>query len=99
MTDGGKELLPPENEEHEVPEEIGEIVEEMGEEKIQKIIEYRETHFGPIPHPRTLAQYQEIIPDAANRIIKMAERQQNHRMSIEKRVIYGDIVRADIGLK
>lgn len=34
---------------------------------------------GPIPHPRILADYENVLPGAADRIIKMAEREQEHR--------------------
>ncbi len=35
-----------------------------------------ETHFGPIPHPQILARYDEILPGAAERILKMAKKKQ-----------------------
>jgi uncharacterized membrane protein len=34
-----------------------------------------------------LAKYNEIIPDGAERIVAMAERQSAHRQSLEKRVV------------
>ncbi len=34
---------------------------------------------GPLPHPQILAQYNQAVPNAADRIIKMAESQSNHR--------------------
>jgi uncharacterized membrane protein len=37
---------------------------------------------GPLPPPEQLAQYEQIIPGAANRILTLAERQTNHRMEI-----------------
>jgi uncharacterized membrane protein len=42
---------------------------------------------GPLPHPSELAAYNQIIPNGADRIMKMAEDQSNHRMGIEKIVI------------
>ena len=41
-------------------------------------------HRGPIPAPETLARYNNILEGSADRIIKMAENQQNHRFEIEK---------------
>ncbi|MFH1760058.1 MAG: DUF2335 domain-containing protein [bacterium] len=41
---------------------------------------------GPIPHPQILQKYNEIVPDAAARIIKMAENQATHRQDLEKTV-------------
>jgi len=40
-------------------------------------------HIGPLPHPDLLAKYNEIIPDGANRIMTMAEKQQDHRSALE----------------
>lgn len=39
---------------------------------------------GPLPPPKLLEGYERICPGAADRIIKMAENQSSHRMSIEK---------------
>lgn len=46
-------------------------------------VAYEETYFGPIPDPKTLEQYNTILPDAAERILAMAERQAAHRQSLE----------------
>jgi uncharacterized membrane protein len=37
---------------------------------------------GPIPPPEQLAAYDQIVPGAANRILTMAEHEQNGRLSI-----------------
>ena len=50
-----------------------------------------EMYSGPIPSPEALARYEEIQPGAADRIIKMAEKQQEHRMSLETKAIGGQI--------
>lgn len=43
-------------------------------------------HFsGPIPHPKHVEGYEKIEPGAANRIISMAEKQQDHHIEMEKR--------------
>lgn len=52
---------------------------------------------GPIPHPDILKQYAEIIPDAPERILHLAEMQTIHRQGLEKTVIEGDNRRADRG--
>lgn len=56
------------------------------------------TFAGPIPPPELLRQYNEVIPDGANRIVTMAENQSSHRISLEKTVIKGDNRRANAGL-
>ena len=42
---------------------------------------------GPLPPPEILAKYEQILPGAADRIIKMAESQQSHRQRLEQKVI------------
>lgn len=45
-----------------------------------------------------LQQYKDVMADAPERIFSMAEKQQAHRMDLEKSVIKSDIRRADTGL-
>lgn len=42
---------------------------------------------GPIPSPDMMARYEEISPGFADRILTMAEKQANHRMQAEDRMI------------
>jgi len=44
-------------------------------------------HQGPIPCPDDLAEYNKIIPNGADRIMQMAEKQQHHRMELENIVV------------
>lgn len=53
---------------------------------------------GPIPDPENLAKYNEIIPDAANRILKMAESQASHRQDLESYVVKTNARRAYLGV-
>lgn len=46
---------------------------------------------GPIPSAEVLAAYESTLPGAADRIIKMAENQANHRSELEKLAIKGNI--------
>lgn len=41
---------------------------------------------GPLPSPGELAQYNRVLPDAANRILTMAEKQQQHHHNMEQQV-------------
>lgn len=50
-----------------------------------------EMYSGPIPPPEALARYEEIQPGAADRILKMAEKQQEHRMALETKAIGGQV--------
>lgn len=48
-------------------------------------IVHREAYYcGPLPLPEMLEKYEAILPGAADRIIRMAENQLEHRTQIEK---------------
>jgi uncharacterized membrane protein len=53
---------------------------------------------GPLPPPTTLEKYNDIIPNGAERIMKMAEDQSKHRQDIEKKAISSDITNSRLGL-
>jgi hypothetical protein len=53
---------------------------------------------GPIPPPDLLDRYNQMIPDGANRILKMAENQSTHRQFIEKWAIVGGTILSYIGV-
>ena len=53
---------------------------------------------GPIPPPQILQQYNAIVPDAAQRIILMAEKQSEHRMDLEKKVVESNIFKSYLGM-
>jgi len=46
---------------------------------------------GPLPPPGVLAKYNEVIPNGAERIVAMAERQSAHRESLEAQVVAGNV--------
>ncbi len=47
-------------------------------------VQVREQWSGPIPPPEALERFNQIIPDGANRIVAMAEKEQTHRIEYEK---------------
>jgi uncharacterized membrane protein len=49
------------------------------------------TFSGPLPPPSLLAKYSEIIPNGAERIMVMAEKQSQHREQLEARVVNGNV--------
>ena len=53
---------------------------------------------GPLPSPEMLAQYDAVVPGAAERILVMAERQADHRMSLEAQTVQGEQRRSAWGL-
>lgn len=50
----------------------------------QHQVEVRQTS-GPIPDPETLAAFQRVLPDAGERIFRMAEGEQKHRHKLDTR--------------
>lgn len=78
------------------------IFEGIPKQKKQQIIQgivvsMRKTHIGPLPDPETLTEYSEIIPNGAERIMQMAEKQLDHRMKMENKVIGGQMLQSNIG--
>ncbi len=53
---------------------------------------------GPIPPPEILERYNAVVPNAAERIITMAEKQQEHRISIENKVVSSNIFNEKFGI-
>ena len=60
------------------------IPEDKEELKKLLIAVYQE-FAGPIPPPPMMKQYEETLPGSADRILKMAENQSEHRQWIEKK--------------
>ena len=65
----------------------------------KKSLEIHQSQYfsGPLPPPEILKKFDEIVPGAAERIIKMAEGQFEHRTQLEKKVIDSDIARSKWG--
>lgn len=58
----------------------------VAKESIRSIQVQQEHYSGPLPHPDALARYDEIVPGAAERIIRMAEKEMEHRHENETRL-------------
>ena len=63
---------------------------------IQAVAEMRQWS-GPLPHPETLERYNQVVPSAAERIIRLAETQHDHRLAIEKEVVDSNINSQKLG--
>lgn len=70
--------------------------QEIGQEIIRQ--EVSMAFSGPLPHPEILQKYDEILPGAAERIIKMAEQQAEHRRALEQQAIKSDIKNSKLGI-
>lgn len=53
-------------------------------------VERRLTYSGPIPHPDILRGYEEVLSGSADRILKMTEKQLDHRIAIENKLVHGE---------
>lgn len=53
---------------------------------------------GPIPHPDLFEKYGEVLFDAPERILSMAEREASHRHKLEDWNVKGDVCRALLGV-
>ena len=51
----------------------------------------QEAFFGPIPPPKAMAEYEALLPGSADRILSMAEKQQEHRMALEKEAVKSEL--------
>ena len=60
-------------------------------------VEYSEMHQGPLPAPKVLNGYNEIIPNGAERIMASFESQSKHRQDIEKKVVNGQVNQSLLG--
>ncbi len=49
---------------------------------------------SPLPSPKELREYEQIVPGIADRLMNSLEKQQNHRMELEKTVIKTDALRS-----
>ncbi len=65
---------------------------------VPTILTQFEQYSGPLPHPKILAGYDQIVPGAAEKIIDTFVEQAHHRMYLEKTVIEGDSRRANWGV-
>lgn len=74
-------------------------VESRPERQVTKTFRKLEARYsGPIPPPSALAKYEEIMPGSADRILRMAETQAQHRQSLEATVVASDVWTERAGL-
>lgn len=73
----------------ELAEHTPEIVDdEQAEAPQSSLVAFREHYPGPLPHPSILSGYDQIVPGAAERIIQMAERDQQHKIDISNAALH-----------
>lgn len=79
----------------EIERQIGPLVNQSQKEmiisRVVMAVQASEQFSGPIAHPRHLREYEDILSGAANRIITMAENEQNHNREMEKKIVDAQI--------
>ncbi len=55
-----------------------------GREDALALVEVLQGFAGPLPAPEILAAYDEVLPGLAERIVRLTEREQQHRHELEK---------------
>lgn len=96
MSETIKEIVTEKEKVQETESPVKVILDAVPESKKEEVKEAlmiirSEMYSGPIPPPEALARYEEIQPGAADRILKMAEKQQGHRMALETKAIGGQV--------
>ncbi len=81
-----------------VLEGIPEDERAIAEIAIARYTQITESYVSPIPPPRVLLEYENVLPGSPDRLLSMVERQQAHRHSLEKSVVTSDITLERIGL-
>ena len=79
-------------EKQELPKEAAEMIDSLPEEERRAIINEivrieQRSYSGPLPPPQVLADYEKTLKGSADRILQMAEREQEARHSIDREII------------
>ena len=75
------------------------IKQQEHKQHIESVEIQQTTHFsGPLPPPESLAQYDKIVPGAAERIISMAEKEMEHRHKNEDKTTKSIIITTVISI-
>jgi uncharacterized membrane protein len=84
-----------------IPLKEAELAKEEHKELRAQIrqIETRLQRFsGPLPPPEAFEKYEGTLKGAANRILTMAEKQQDHRINMERKIVKSNSTNEKLGL-
>lgn len=96
--DSGQSLPPFERE---IDRQIGDLVPQQSRAQVVNRITsvlISEQFSGPIAHPRHLREYEEICKGAAERIISMAEKRNDHHISMERSAMDSEVSDRELGM-
>ena len=99
VTISSNDLIQIEKELHQVDPKVFDGVPKQRKQQIVRAViqTVQKIHMGPLPDPNTLAEYNNIIPNGAERIMAMAEKQSDHRMKMESEVIHRQMNQSTAG--
>lgn len=63
-----------------------------------QLVQVQQHYSGPLPQPDALAKYDQIVPGAAERIIRMAEKEMDHRHDTENKMTQNAIRTTYLGI-
>jgi uncharacterized membrane protein len=88
-TSSGTDPVPVEKQIGDVLAPLSKVVkeEQLTQVKTQILAVVQEAFTGPMPHPRHLAEYEETLPGCAERIMRMAEKEQDARHSVSAELV------------
>lgn len=84
-----------------IDKQIGDLVPQGARSQVVSRITHllmSERFSGPIAHPRHLEEYERIAPGSADRIISMAEKQQNHQISMDNKIVDAEVADRKLGM-
>lgn len=82
---GKRKKHPPSKRSNKTPPNQQKTQEEIERRALLDLRAHFEGFRGPIPPPQIMKGYEEVLPGSADRIMKMAEYEQNHRHYLEKK--------------
>ena len=57
------------------------------EARVEAVMRRSQSYSGPLPMPEDLEKYDQVVPGAAERIIRMAEKEMQHRHESDNRMM------------
>lgn len=70
--------------------ELAALPEDEKRKEITAFISHTQIFSGPLPNPEAFAKYNKVLPDAADRIVRMAEKEQEIRHEAQRGAIDND---------
>ncbi len=85
-----------------IPEEVKPILQKLPEHEQRTVkalvaLSIKKLWSGPLPPPDILREYNEVIPNGAERIFKRSEKQSDHRMQLENLAVSTELKQSSRG--